>query len=121
MAVTFPKDTKSVGLSYGMNKMTTGTNTKLYDSDANEKSYRLPNVVSPSGRILFADAVAGDIDWGSSLYSYWITNAEQTTAPNYRITYRHNNGAYLAFFDGHVERLSGKEISRNDKLWIAYK
>jgi prepilin-type processing-associated H-X9-DG protein len=106
-----------------MNYVTTSTTTGLMGgANPNEKNYRFPKVVSPSNRILFADSLYAQLNHTNSDYVTWLTYME-TTFPAiwYRTAYRHNNGANLAFFDGHVERLSGKEISKNDKLWIVYK
>ena len=118
---TVPAGTKSSSTVYGMNFNTTGAAVGL-NGTGNQRNYLLTKVLSPSGRILFMDSLYTRINEGTSTYSYWLTGLEtKAYTITYRSAYRHNNGANIAFFDGHVERLSGKEISGNDKLWCAYK
>ena len=60
---------------------------------------------------------------GQAQYVY-----ENPTGLNSPVAYRHNGGANVAFFDGHVEWLARNQIDKNflttaqsDKLWYAYR
>ncbi len=119
-----PAGTKSSAVVYGMNVTTTSLTTGLAGTlNPNEKNFHFSKVVSPSGKILFIDAVSVVPNGNASDYSTWLTSGETNSPVQVagRVAYRHNNGANIAFFDGHVERLSGKEISKNNKLWLVYK
>ena len=80
------------------------------------------DVRSPSTKLMFADATSGNITRGGATnYDRWgefwglppgggapVTNV---------IAYRHEKGANVAFWDGHLEWLRRDQIVGNDKLW----
>jgi prepilin-type processing-associated H-X9-DG protein len=84
--------------------------------------YKRRDVRSPSRKLMFADATSGAISKGGATnYDKWgefwglppgggnpVTNV---------IAYRHDRGANVAFWDGHVAHLRRDEIVGNDNLW----
>jgi prepilin-type N-terminal cleavage/methylation domain-containing protein/prepilin-type processing-associated H-X9-DG protein len=84
--------------------------------------HKRKDVRSPSTKLMFADATSGNITKnGATNYDKWgefwglppgggapVTNV---------IAYRHEKGANVAFWDGHLEWLRRDQIVGNDKLW----
>lgn len=87
--------------------------------------WKLDRVVSPSQAVLFADSTDQEIQYShassqdGSNYAYWKRDRENgMPAPYMRVAYRHNEGANVAFFDGHVEWRSWNRLSwQNTVEW----
>lgn len=80
------------------------------------------DVRSPSTKLMFADATSGNITrngatnydkWGE----FWGLPAGGGNPVTNVIAYRHEKGANVAFWDGHVEWLRRDQIVGNDNLW----
>jgi prepilin-type processing-associated H-X9-DG protein/prepilin-type N-terminal cleavage/methylation domain-containing protein len=107
-----------------------GYNTDSLNGRANPPVYftghKRKDVRSPATKLMFADATGGNITKsGATNYDKWgefwglppgggkpITNV---------IAYRHDRGANVAFWDGHVEDLRRDQIVGNDALWRVMK
>jgi prepilin-type processing-associated H-X9-DG protein len=107
------------GVSYGMNGMS------LYSKDGwhyyEQHSPTKPRmahalttsqVVKPSSKLFFMDAVWHVVDYGAADYvRYWDKYGDQMgrwawDAPSYR----HSEGANVLFYDGHVKYMQKQEI-----------
>ena len=69
-------------------------------------------VARPSESIAFIDG----LDWqvqesGADLYVKDVASGANSCS------YRHNNAAHVVFWDGHVSKMTRKEIVGNDALW----
>jgi prepilin-type processing-associated H-X9-DG protein/prepilin-type N-terminal cleavage/methylation domain-containing protein len=103
--------------SYGYNSTGIGwyTGPTIYYTGLKRRQ-----VHSPATKLMFADAT----DWtiNESASARYETLGEvfgpPVPVPQTGITaYRHERGANVAFFDGHVEWLPKKSIIKNDRLW----
>jgi prepilin-type processing-associated H-X9-DG protein len=80
------------------------------------------DVRSPSTKLMFADATSGNISKsGATNYDkygefYGLPPGGGTPITNLT-AYRHDKGANVAFWDGHVQYLRRDEIVNNDNLW----
>ena len=73
--------------------------------------FRQPEVRSASQKIHLMDAVDWHVIHGYSTPSSWETKGErETTLGGGRAAYRHQDGANIAFFDGHAEGMGINEI-----------
>jgi prepilin-type processing-associated H-X9-DG protein/prepilin-type N-terminal cleavage/methylation domain-containing protein len=84
--------------------------------------YKRKDVRSPSRKLMFADATGGAITRGGAKnYDKWGEFwglPPGGGSPVTNITaYRHEKGANVAFWDGHVQYLRRDEIIANDNLW----
>lgn len=87
-------------------------------------AYRQNRVNNSSQKLAWADSLSPAIRvTNSSGYT-----AEGSYSPNDKIAYRHLNGVNIAFFDGHAEWMSRKDVDkafidqgRIDRLWYPYK
>lgn len=86
----------------------------LYDSNTlarpNWVSYRSSRVHLPDSKIAWADAISPSIRSAGS--SNYVTETS-TPLGNDGIAYRHQGGANIVFFDGHVEWMARKSIDKN--------
>jgi prepilin-type N-terminal cleavage/methylation domain-containing protein/prepilin-type processing-associated H-X9-DG protein len=108
-----------IGRSYGYNHdaLNGRANPPVYFTGHKRRDVR-----SPSTKLMFADATSGNITRGGEKnYDKWgefwglppggglpVTNV---------IAYRHEKGANVAYWDGHVQYLRRDEIVGNDNLW----
>ncbi len=107
--------------SYGYNSTGLGwfKNPTIYYT-----GYKRKQVRKPALKLMFVDATSGAVsESGSEKYE---TMGEVYGPPNPAsqtgiTAYRHERGANVAFFDGHVEWLHKKQIIKNDGLWGALK
>jgi prepilin-type processing-associated H-X9-DG protein/prepilin-type N-terminal cleavage/methylation domain-containing protein len=111
------KDGYEVARSYGYNSTGIGwySNPTIYYT-----GLKLRQVHSPSTKLMFADATDWTINISAS--NRYDTLGEVWGPPvpvvQTGITaYRHERGANIAFFDGHVEWRHKKQIINNDPLW----
>jgi len=111
------KDGYDPARSYGYNSTGIGwySNPTIYYTGLKRKQ-----VHKPATKLMFADAT----DWviNESASSRYETLGEvfgpPVPVPQSGITaYRHERGANVAFFDGHVEWLAKKLIINNKSLW----
>jgi prepilin-type processing-associated H-X9-DG protein len=84
--------------------------------------YKRRDVRAPSRKLMFADATSGSITKGGATnYDKWGEFwglPPGGGAPVTNVTaYRHDRGANVAFWDGHVEQMRRDEIVNNDYLW----
>ena len=98
-----------IKVGYGENY--TGLGGSLTQPNS-RRSVTIQKVARPQESIAFMDG----LDWqvqmsGSNSY------VSDVSAGGSTCSYRHDNSAYIAFFDGHVAKLSRKEIANNAKLW----
>ena len=84
--------------------------------------HKRKDVRSPSTKLMFADATSGNITKnGATNYDKWgefwgLPPGGGSPVTNV-IAYRHEKGANVAFWDGHLEWLRRDQIVANDKLW----
>jgi prepilin-type N-terminal cleavage/methylation domain-containing protein/prepilin-type processing-associated H-X9-DG protein len=105
--------------SYGYNhdSLNGRANPPVYFTGHKRKDVR-----SPSTKLMFADATSGNITRsGATNYDKWgefwgLPPGGGTPVTNV-VAYRHEKGANVAFWDGHLEWLRRDQIVGNDKLW----
>ena len=97
-------------LSYGYNyTMSSGS----MSSSGTFRSIKPIRIRNPSKKLQMADGLDITISWsGSATYI-----GEVIVPPNQITAYRHNNGATIAYWDGHVRLLPATDISLNGTLW----
>jgi len=124
----------NIAYSYGMNFTDWGDpadrtlwyqgfTTPVYIPPQPAISYKNSRIRRPSNKIAWADAMG-----------YWIQKSAsgqytgEGTGSGTRIAYRHNGGVNIAFFDGHAEWLTRKQVDLNllttaaaDALWYVYR
>lgn len=84
--------------------------------------YKRKDVRSPSRKLMFADATGGAITRGGATHydkwgEFWGLPPGGGSPITNVTAYRHDKGANVAFFDGHVEHLRRDQIVANDTLW----
>ncbi len=103
-----------------------GYNTDGLNWHANPTVYfmghKRKDVRAPAQKLMFADATGGAITrngatnydkWGE----FWGLPAGGGNPVTNVTAYRHEKGANVAFWDGHVEHLRRDQIVGNDNLW----
>jgi prepilin-type processing-associated H-X9-DG protein len=105
--------------SYGYNheSLNGRANPPVYFTGHKRKDVR-----SPATKLMFADATSGAITKaGATNYDkygeFWGLPAGGGSPVTNVIAYRHERGANVAFWDGHVAYLRRDEIVNNDNLW----
>lgn len=79
-------------------------------------SYKRSHIKQPAQKLMFADATDWQIrELESPNYDKYGENNGGKMAK--MTAYRHNHGANIAFWDGHVAWTPKSEIINNDKLW----
>jgi len=84
--------------------------------------HKRKDVRSPATKLMFADATSGNITKaGATNYDkygeFWGLPPGGGNPITNVTAYRHDKGANVAFWDGHVERLRRDEVVNNDNLW----
>ena len=77
-----------------------------------EIAYMTTKVKQPSGKLMFADSIDYALTTAYSDYYFWDKYGEgidRSKRPN-SVSYRHTNGANIAFFDGHVGWMKKQDI-----------
>jgi prepilin-type N-terminal cleavage/methylation domain-containing protein/prepilin-type processing-associated H-X9-DG protein len=121
-----------------MHKISYGYSRGYFGSPLSPPGYayvlKETKVRNPSGKLMFADAQ----DWflfpeGADYKQYWDDDHESTFFGVGNVTYRHTEGANIAFYDGHAEYWKKEEMyfydssgtngdnARNAHLWETVK
>ena len=82
----------------------------------NDMMYRSNKIKNPSSKLELIDAT----QWNVNLSNSGTSLSFPPGTLGKREAYRHNNGANIEFFDGHVDSRKAKEAINNSDLWEAY-
>ena len=107
--------------SYGYNS----TGLKWHDGPTiYYTGFKRKQVRRPALKLMFVDATSAAVSGGGSEKYETLGEVYGPPTPTSQTgitAYRHERGANVAFFDGHVEWLHKKQIIKNDALWAAKK
>ncbi|MGF0038070.1 prepilin-type N-terminal cleavage/methylation domain-containing protein [Victivallis vadensis] len=78
-----------------------------YDVYGTTDAYKLSRIKQPSSRAAWSDALQ-NIIWKPKYLDY-LTKGEAEDAYG-QVAYRHSNKTNIAYFDGHVDSMSGPEV-----------
>jgi len=109
------RDSGSVeGVSYGMNSMGLRLNEGTawgYYPNGKAQALKTTQVENPSNKFFFMDSVWFNIWMDSAPIHFWKECGDRMSACEWdRPAYRHNDGANVLFYDGHVKYLPMQEI-----------
>lgn len=123
----------AIDLSYGHNRMSIVLLGEGWDVN---KTYviKLSKVARPNEKFLIMDGVdMGLVDYKADYTEYWDLYGDAVGGPEvggwHRPAYRHDEGANIAFYDGHAEYRKKEEIyypaaseyderDLNDRMWV---
>ena len=117
----------SVSLSYGVNitrpaKLESTFPSEWYQpASSNYRGFRATDVRSPSTKLFFTDATDRNVvRTRSQADRYYFVYGEKClgSVNSASTAFRHQNGANVAMFDGHVEWLRFQNIDRVRTLWL---
>ena len=117
----------SVSLSYGVNitrpaKFEASVSSEWYQPvSENHRGFRAADIRSPSTKLFFADATDRNVvRTRSQADRYYFVYGEAClgSVNSASTAYRHQKGANVAMFDGHMEYLRYQNIDRVRTLWL---
>ncbi len=110
-------DSGDVLSSYAMNMTDWGFTLPTSHPNYKYRGHRITNIKSPGTRLAFADGVDWWMDWEAANFREGWDLFGQMSIDEYQdegfygpIIYRHNEGACLAFYDGHAEYYKKERI-----------
>jgi len=102
-----------VAYSYGMSSEDFAASEGAWANGDRNAPFKLPRVMNPSQRILFADAVNWALRIGN-METYLVQG--ETAATYMGAAYRHSARANICMYDGHVETQGPAEVKK-ERRW----
>lgn len=102
-----------VAFSYGMSSEDFAASEGAWANGDRNAPFKMPRVMNPSQRVLFADAVNWALRIGN-METYLVQG--ETAATYMGAAYRHSTRANICMYDGHVETRGSAEVKR-ERHW----